>query len=524
MTQYKVPGVYIVEKDAFPNSVVEVATAVPAFIGYTEKAIDANQPLKLVPWLIESMADYKTHFGGQPKMDFTYPATTEKGATPKYSVSANSRFLLYYSLRLYFENGGGPCYIVSTGDYNAKPSADDFIAALAVLERQPEPTMLVAPDVVGRQMSAGDASKLPALFLAHCDKMQSRVAIFDVPDGDKLREQGTGDQITNFRTSVNTDFLNYGMAYYPWLNAQIVDTVDFRAISAASMGAFAAALTKEAQGLFSAASDKPKLDALTAKIGDLTKLVPPPPEKTTDSTGGDPSNPADTTGDKTPAAPSPAQITALHQVLTQSSLLYVQTMNDIMAQLNLLPPSGAIAGVYCRIDSTQGVFKAPANTGLNSVAAPTVNLSDYEQEDLNMPLDGKAVNAIRGFRGRGTIVWGARTLDGNSQDWRYINVRRTLIMLEQSIKYAMQPYVFAPNTAMTWVTVQNMIENFLTNQWKAGALVGSKATDAFTVAIGQPATMTADDILNGLMKVLVKVAPVRPAEFIELTFQQQQAS
>ena len=75
---------------------------------------------------------------------------------------------------------------------------------------------------------------------------------------------------------------------------------------------------------------------------------------------------------------------------------------------------------------------------------------------------------------------------------------------------------------MTWVTVQNMIENFLTNQWKSGALAGSKATDAFTVAIGQPATMTADDVLDGVMRVLVKVAPVRPAEFIELTFQQQQ--
>jgi phage tail sheath protein FI len=196
-------------------------------------------------------------------------------------------------------------------------------------------------------------------------------------------------------------------------------------------------------------------------------------------------------------------------------------MNDIQTALNVLPPSGAMAGVYCRVDSTQGVFRAPANVSLNSVVSPTVSLSDFDQEDLNMPLDGKAVNAIRAFRGQGTIVWGARTLDGNSGDWKYINVRRTLIMIEQSIKYAMQPYVFAPNTATTWVTVQNMIENFLTNQWKAGALAGAKATDAFDVAIGLNVTMTGDDILNGLMKVVVHVAPVRPAEFIELTFQQK---
>jgi uncharacterized protein len=196
-------------------------------------------------------------------------------------------------------------------------------------------------------------------------------------------------------------------------------------------------------------------------------------------------------------------------------------MGDVATKLNLLPPSGAIAGIYGRIDATQGVFKAPANTSINSVIAPAVNLSDLDQEDLNMPLEGKAVNAIRAFPGRGTIVWGARTLDGNSNDWRYINVRRTLIMFEQSIKIAMQPYVFAPNTATTWVTVQSMIENFLTNQWKAGALAGAKASDAFSVSVGLNVTMTADDINNGLLKVLILVAPVRPAEFIELTFKQQ---
>lgn len=524
MAQYKVPGVYIVEKDAFPNSVVEVATAVPAFIGYTEKAANGNDSLVGVPWQIQSMADYELYFGGAPAPSFDF-AAAQKGATAPYTLTAgaNSQFLLYYSLRMYFDNGGGPCYIVSTGLYTkSSRSADDFTGVLDALTRQPEPTMLVAPEVV----LLSDASKVPPIFLGHCNKMQSRVAIFDVPKGSVPRGQGTDDQIEAFRSSVGTDFLNYGMAYYPWINTQIVDSVDFTAVSASTLGAFASALTADATATLTGDANKAKLAALTAKIGEMQKLVPAtPPAPAPDSGAAD--KPADGTPPApapapTPAAPAtPQQITSLHNVLLNSSPLYVQVMSDLQTRLNLLPPSGAVAGIYGRVDATQGVFKAPANVSINSTVSPTVNLSDFDQEDLNVPLDGKAINAIRAFRGMGTLVWGARTLDGNSQDWRYINVRRTMIMLEQSIKYAMQAYVFAPNTATTWVTVQNMIENFLTNQWKAGALAGAKATDAFSVAIGLPATMTGNDILDGLMKVLVKVAPVRPAEFIELTFQQQ---
>lgn len=139
-----------------------------------------------------------------------------------------------------------------------------------------------------------------------------------------------------------------------------------------------------------------------------------------------------------------------------------------------------------------------------------------------MPLDGRAVNAIRTLPTRGLVVWGARTLDGNSDDWRYINVRRTLIMLEQSIKNAMLAYVFAPNVATTWVAVQNMISNFLTSQWQSGALAGAKAQDAFSVQIGLGSSMSGDDILNGYMRVSIRVALLHPAEFIGLTFQQQQ--
>ena len=181
----------------------------------------------------------------------------------------------------------------------------------------------------------------------------------------------------------------------------------------------------------------------------------------------------------------------------------------------------AMAGVYTKIDGSRGVWNAPANTTLTSVVSPTLAINDAMQEDLNVPLDGKAVDAIREFTGRGTVVWGARTLDGNSNDYRYIQVRRTLIYIEQSIKAALNPFVFAPNDGNTWTTVVSMVSNFLQGVWSQGGLMGATASEAYTVQCGLGSTMTAQDILDGYMIVQVMLQMIRPAEFIELTFKQK---
>jgi hypothetical protein len=181
-----------------------------------------------------------------------------------------------------------------------------------------------------------------------------------------------------------------------------------------------------------------------------------------------------------------------------------------------------MAGIYTTVDNNRGVWKSPANISVNSVVKPAINITHDQQEDLNVnATSGKSINAIRTFPGIGTLVWGGRTLDGNSLDWKYINVRRTMIMLEQSIKLALRSYVFEPNDANTWVTVKSMIINFLTEKWKQGALAGSSPGDAFDVQVGLGATMTSLDILEGKMLVSVKLAIVRPAEFIVVTFEQQ---
>ena len=189
--------------------------------------------------------------------------------------------------------------------------------------------------------------------------------------------------------------------------------------------------------------------------------------------------------------------------------------------MNLLPPSSAMAGVYTMVDNSRGVWKAPANVSLNGVMSPAVNITHADQEDLNVHAQGKSINAIRNFINEGTLVWGARTLDGNSLDWRYVNVRRTMIMIEQSIATAAKAFVFEDNVSKTWVTIKSMIQNFLTGVWKRGGLAGSSPADAFSVSVGLGETMTAVDILEGRMNITVLVAVTRPAEFIEITFQQQ---
>ena len=190
----------------------------------------------------------------------------------------------------------------------------------------------------------------------------------------------------------------------------------------------------------------------------------------------------------------------------------------IIKQMRTLPPSGTVAGIYAAVDNSRGVWKAPANVSINAIVGPAVKLDNKDQEDLNVSTTGKSINAIRAFTGKGTLVWGARTLAGNDNEWRYVPVRRFYIMVEESVKKATEPFVFEPNDANTWVKVRAMIENFLILQWRAGALQGAKPEEAFFVHVGLNETMTALDILEGRMIVEIGMAVVRPAEFIILRF------
>ena len=161
---------------------------------------------------------------------------------------------------------------------------------------------------------------------------------------------------------------------------------------------------------------------------------------------------------------------------------------------------------------------------MNAVIQPTIQMSNRDQETINVDVTaGKSVNAIRSFTGKGPLVWGARTLAGNDNEWRYVSVRRFFIFVEESVKKATEQFVFEPNDANTWVKIQAMIENFLTTLWRQGALQGVKPEHAFYVAVGLGKTMTALDILEGRLIIEIGMAAVRPAEFIILRFSHKMA-
>lgn len=486
----KTPGVYIVEKNAFPNSVVEVATAVPAFIGYTEKAVNGNKSLLNKPWRITSMAEFRSYFGEAPKPKFDLVEDTDASAIAfngkSYTLNRTDKYILYYSMLLFYANGGGPCYIVSVGDYNTDIAKENLELGIAPLIKEQEPTMVVIPEAV--ILEAENCYALQVAALQHCGyEMKNRFAILDVHNGYKDRKDPDGDIVNQFRENIGSEFLDFGAAYYPWINTSIVqeNELNFENLDIAGLQA----LLKEELGLTS--FDDDKKTQIEAYIDGLKEGL------------------------------SDVERNTLHKVLTQLSPLYRDIMKEMRTTLNLLPVSAAMAGVYTMVDNTKGVWKAPANVGIATAISPTVNISHEEQEDLNVPLSGKSVNAIRTFTGEGIKVWGARTLDGNSLDWRYINVRRTMIMLQESVKNAARAYVFDPNEANTWINVKSMISNFLNGIWKRGGLAGAVPDDAYSVHVGLGETMTPEDILEGIMRITVLVAITRPAEFIEITFQQQ---
>ncbi len=487
---FQTPGVYINEIDAFSNSIVPVPTAVPAFIGYTEKALLDKKDLTHVPVRISSLSEYHFYFGAAPKP--IYKFKTAKNAKTFELVEPTGRYLLYDALKLFFINGGSDCYIVSIGNYSTPVHKDDMdgealdaqqqivLKGIRALTKEQEPTLVVIPDAV--LLSAEDCAAIQRAMLEHCGTLRNRMAILDVHNG--FNTDPKSDAIEQFRASV-IDHLQWGAAYYPWVHTIItsLDALDFTSIEEISRTDLITALIVDVDARI---LDIKRANALKAEINKISTA-------------------------------KEDEIGLVHNILLKVSPLYEAVMVSLLEQINLLPPSAGIAGIYAMIDNNIGVFHAPVNVSIHSVVRPAIEITDEIQEDLNTPLSGKAVNAIR----TDTLIWGARTLDSNSLDWRYIPIRRTVTFIEQSIQYGIAPYVFTPNTAATWINVKTMITNFLTNVWQQGGLAGATPDEAFSVAVGLGETMTHADVLNGKMRIVINVALTHPAEFIVLTFEQQ---
>ncbi len=488
MPTYKTPGVYVEEISIFPPSVAEVETAIPAFVGYTELTEWKGESLIDKPVRIKSMIEYEEKFGGGSgpvadslvvKLD-TADADLSATAEPEVqSVVINPKHLLYYALKLFYANGGGPCYIVSVGNYTPNPTRARFFAGIQALRKFDEPTIILFPGAV--RLGANDLRDLQVETLTQCGSLMDRVGVFDLrePTAD---DTGLNTGVNDLRNNIGVNNLKYGAAYAPHLRTSIPMSYQFTDIQLTD--------SLDADLVLSAASDSLGIDDTTALAVEGL--------------------PADSTQ---------AEIDEAVAELRTSNSLYAKIARAIEGEGIVLPPSPAVAGVMAMVDRTRGVWKAPANVSLARVNAPTVLIDDADQESLNVDTNaGKSINAIRAFTGKGVLVWGARTLAGNDNEWRYVAVRRFYNMVEESVKKSTGWAVFEPNAAPLWTKVKSMIENYLVQKWREGALAGAVPEDAFFVKVGLGETMSAQDILEGRLIVEIGMAVVRPAEFIILKF------
>jgi phage tail sheath protein FI len=501
-TVYKTPGVYIEEISTFPPSIAQVETAIPAFIGYTEIAkigsenLHANLDSPIIrPVRITSLLEYEQYFGKALPEPNIVVTVTETDATASFGTIATgievtptepSPHNMYYALQAYFANGGGPCYIVSVGPMATGDTATEIVLGgtsddigllngLNVIRQEDEITLIVFPqslslidvdaiapgnDDAANNANAAAYADYKTLFdaaLQQCQDLQDRFVVMDAYLDTASISIVNAANI--FRTNgISTDNLKYGAAYGPRL--ETIFTY-----------------------LYNESDVNVILPDATAPIT-MNVL-----------------NPTDEDFDR-----------------NQNGENYPRVQRAISQLPLVLAAAPLVVGAYAKTDNARGVWKAPANVALTSVIKPTVAITNAEQDSLNVDTTGKSINAIRAFTGKGTLIWGARTLDGNSNEWRYVPVRRFFNMAEESIKKATEQFVFEPNDANTWTKVRAMIENFLTLQWRAGALAGAKPEQAFYVKVGLNETMTALDILEGRMIVEIGMAVVRPAEFIILRF------
>ena len=466
MSEFKTPGVYIKEIPKLPPSIASVETAIPAFIGYTEKADKKIAgDLIRVPTRITSMMEYEKYFGkAQPEtgivVEFTNAGSTDVSLIAKVDGPTASVHLLYYSLQLFYGNGGGPCYIIAVDTYAGAGGIIDP----ADLENGVddagtinEVTLLVVPEAVNITAGATPIDDYYGVFdkaLLQCRDLQDRFTVMDV--------YPSVAPITDLRSKLPNDItkLKYGAAYYPRLYTRL--NYDY--------------------------SDETLVTIVTIS--------------------------------------GVAQPASLDLLKASNNAYYNMAKAAINGIEMLLPAAPGVVGQYATTDNLRGVWKAPANVNISLVTRPELIVTGKQQEGMNVDeVSGKSVNVIRSFPGRGpAIIWGARTLAGNDNEWRYVPVRRFFNMAEESAKNASEQFVFEPNDQNTWTRVKSMLENYFTTQWKNGALMGASTEEAFYVHIGLGETMSELDIWEGRMIVEIGLAVVRPAEFIVLTFMHKMLS
>ncbi len=516
---YAVPGVYVTETSGLSLSIQQGETAVPVFVGVFNAKNQKETPAEKAPLTcvrVDSWLDFSHKFAPSDRI------TIDVTQTPPHVQ--DERFMGSNSVRLYFENGGGPCYVLPVRHDNKKVDVSQSQIALIgpAIAQCPDITLLCWCEYEGSVADQAVYTALGPLLGANA-----------TPGGNPGRflltdawPTGTAEAPGNwtFTPPVVEDKTQVASYFPALLTGYARNYRDY--VSRPGWPGY--------EHLVTVKCTKEQVTALNKENKDLVKK---------DSVTLD--------------ALRAASLTTNHKQAQAVLKLVEQAFAGTLPSVPVvLRASVAMAGVYARVDRERGVWKAPANVAVAGVtalvaqgetaapaparsegggsastvsteasttkAAPTpwhtpvpVRIDDA----LNTKLVDTHINAIRAFRGQGLMVWGARTQEDNDL-WRYIPVRRLFNTLERDARTALQAAVFEPNSPLTWEQVRGGLDHYLNALWRKGALQGETPEQAYYVQIGLGATMTQDDINQGRMVVRIGVAAVRPAEFIVLQLTQ----
>ena len=551
MAEYLSPGVYVEEFDSGGQPLAGVSTSTAGFIGLTQRG-----PAEGLPVLVTSMNDFKRNFG-------SYLSENQFG----------SYRYLAYAVEHYFVNGGSRAYIMRVAPSDSVPAAgsagaltltarnsgawgNDVQASLEPSSKAKTQIYEVVGDTKYRvKNGSGFNSGDIVAFDAAGQKQYSKVV-------------SSRDNVIELEAALEGDVVDSGL-----LPTKVLSTCEFtltveygsegETFENCSLNASAANYVEKVaarSAIVAVAADAKTAGTIhpLEAIGASTIQLVGGSDGSTGAISaadfiGEDNGPGKRTGIQAfidndqvslmavPGVTEPAVQLALvahcenlgsrfaildiprektkvpdvitHRDMFDSSYAamynpWLQVFDPLEKRNIYIPPSGSMAGVYARSDSTRGVEKAPANEVVRGCTGLDVQYNKGEQDILNP----KGVNLIRSFSGQGIRVWGARTTSSNAL-WKYINVRRLFIFLEESIKAGTNWVVFEPNDERLWARVHRTIDAFLTRVWRGGALMGSSPGEAFYIDISRN-TMTQDDIDNGRLICVIGVAPVKPAEFV----------
>jgi len=452
--EYLTPGVYVEEASSTPPAIEAMASGVPVFIGYTELAGTSQEPLTLVPRRISHQWEFIQLFGSAyPESGFAISIKADGTATAQ--VQSTSPHVLHDSLELFFANGGQDCWVISIGRFKTADETmqlTELQAGLDVAANMQGIDLIVIPEM--QALSLDDYRTLADAALSHAATCHDRFVILDM-----FFKPATGNAISL------AQHFHEGVEIY---REQAIGQ----------------------QHLAWGAVYAPHLlVSLPRRLDEANIRV--------------------TLAD--------GRVVSLANLFAHQRPLHTAVIAAIHAQPRMLPPSGAIAGCYAAQDRNRGIWKAPANMTLALVNAPAVELPVADYETMNVDVTrGKSINPIRLFTHKGTLVWGARTLAGNDNEWRYVPTRRLCTWIETCIRRSAGWLTFEENTAATWQKLQSSVEIFLMMLWRNSVFVGDKPEQAFFVRVGQGLTMTLQDVADRRIRLEIGLATQRPSEFVHM--------